>query len=110
MEHTPSEWRYTEELDANMSMIDNGEAIICGLPNPIPNELYDAELKEMRANARLISAAPDLYEACEAQHNAIDLLFARLIELDPNFFPSKSGLPWEAVLQGNKAIAKVEGK
>ncbi len=62
------------------------------------------------ANARLIAAAPDLYEACKEQHNAMDMLFAMLIERDKTFFPSKSGQPWEAMMQGNKVIAKAEGK
>ena len=45
-----------------------------------------------------------LLKACKAQHEAIDLLFAMLIKVDPNFFPSKSGKPWEAVVLGNAAI------
>ena len=49
-----------------------------------------------------------LLEACKAQHDAIDLLFAMLIKLDPNFFPSKSGKPWEAVKLGNEAIKLAE--
>lgn len=49
-----------------------------------------------------------LLEACKAQHEAIDLLFARLIQLDPNFFPSKSGKPWEATKKGHAAIAAAE--
>ena len=49
----------------------------------------------------------DLYEACKAQHKAVDILFAMLIERDKDFFPSKSGEPWEALLKGDKAIAKV---
>ncbi len=53
---------------------------------------------------------PDLLEACKAQHDAIDLLFAKLIQLDPNFFPSKSGQPWAAVQQGNAAIKKTQGE
>ncbi len=52
---------------------------------------------------------PDLLEACKAQHDAIDLLFAKLIQLDPNFFPSKSGQPWAALQQGNAAIKKAKG-
>ncbi len=56
-------------------------------------------------------SAPDLYEACKAQHEAIDILFAMLIMRDKKFFPSKSGKkPWEAIKQGNKALAKAEGK
>ena len=58
----------------------------------------------------LTSAAHDLLEACKAQHHAIDLLFARLIQLDPTFFPSKSGQPWEATVKGKEAIDKAEGR
>lgn len=60
--------------------------------------------------ARLIAAAPDLLEACEAQHEAIDILFAMLIEARTGFLPTKSGKPWEACLKGNAAIAKATGK
>ena len=50
----------------------------------------------------------ELLESCQAQHEAIDHLFAILIERDRNFFPSQSGQPWEALLQGNAAIAAAE--
>ncbi|KKL20954.1 hypothetical protein LCGC14_2450300 [marine sediment metagenome] len=53
---------------------------------------------------------PDLLEACKAQHDAIDLLFAKLIQLDPTFYPSKSGQPWAALQQGNAAIKKTKGE
>lgn len=49
-----------------------------------------------------------LLKACRVQHDAIDLLFAMLIKVDPNFFPSKSGRPWEAVILGNAAIKMAE--
>ena len=58
--------------------------------------------------SNVIHAAPKLLEACEAQHQAIDRLFAQLIRLDPDFFPSKSGQPWEAVQKGNTAIAEAK--
>ena len=61
------------------------------------------------ANANLIAASPDMYEALEAQHEAIDILFSMLIERDKAFFPSKSGRPWEAMIQGNKALVKANG-
>ena len=57
---------------------------------------------------RWVSTGPKLLEACKAQHNAIDRLFAELIERDPEFFPSKSGQPWEAIQKGNAAIAEAE--
>lgn len=65
---------------------------------------------EVKANANLIAASPELCEALKAQHEAIDILFAMLIVQDKTFFPSKSGKPWEAIVQGNAALAKVEGK
>lgn len=62
------------------------------------------ELGTNEADARLITAALLLLEACKAQHNAIDWLMARLIGLDPEFRPTKSPV-WETVLLGNAAIA-----
>jgi hypothetical protein len=62
------------------------------------------------ANAALLKASPDLYEACQEQHKAIDYLFARLAELDHTFFPSKSGQPWQAIVLGNAALKKAVPK
>jgi hypothetical protein len=64
---------------------------------------------EERANANLINTAADLLAACKAQHDAIDILFARLISIDREFLPSKSGKPWDALLAGVKAINKASG-
>ncbi len=41
-----------------------------------------------------------------AQHEAIDRLFAHLIEAKPGFYPSQSGQPWTACLLGNAVIEK----
>jgi len=53
-------------------------------------------------------AVPELVAACEAQHEAIDRLFAMLIESKQDFFPSKSGQPWEAMQLGVKALLKAK--
>jgi hypothetical protein len=49
-----------------------------------------------------------LLEACKAQHEAIDYLFALLImKTKPDekpFYPSESGQPWDAIQMGKKAI------
>jgi len=50
----------------------------------------------------------ELFAASQAQHEGLDLLFARLIALDKDFYPSKSGLPWEAMLKGNAAREKAK--
>ena len=46
-----------------------------------------------------------LHGASKAQHDAMDMLFAMLINAIPGFFPSKSGQPWEAMLKGGAARA-----
>lgn len=63
---------------------------------------------EAEANARLIAAAPKLLSACQAQHDAIDRLFALCIEHVPGFLPSKSAM-WQACVDGHAAITKATG-
>ena len=50
----------------------------------------------------------NLYEACKAQHETIDRLAAIIITKNRKFLFSKSGQPWKAFLQGNKAIEEAE--
>jgi hypothetical protein len=50
----------------------------------------------------------EMYAALKAQHDAIDMLFAMLAQSVPTFYPSRSGKPWEAMLQGNLAIKHYE--
>ena len=50
-----------------------------------------------------------LLNACKKQHDAIDYLFALLIEKDRKFRPSKS-FAWGACLEGNEAIRQAEEK
>jgi len=52
----------------------------------------------------------EMYEALRVQHDAMDILFTMLIVRDQTFLPSQSGEPWEALLQGNAALDKAEGK
>jgi hypothetical protein len=77
-----------------------------------PDEAWSSE--EMAEAILLAANMPDdlasvLFAACEAQHQGMDLLFAGLIaastgEVDKDFLPSKSGLPWEAIQKGNAAM------
>lgn len=75
-----------------------GFTVIAQVPGKIQSEAI--------ANARLIAAAPDLLEACEAQLRVIDTLMARLMEVDHTFMPTPSGHLWKALLQSKEAIAK----
>jgi hypothetical protein len=50
--------------------------------------------------------APDLLDACQAQHKAIDSLFAMIVTRDRSFLPSRSGEPWKAMVHCTKVIAE----
>ena len=60
-----------------------------------------------RKTYRMISVTTwdAVVEALEAQHQGLDILFARLIEGNRSFYPSESGLPWQAALKGTAALA-----
>ena len=51
--------------------------------------------------------AQELVDACKALHNGIDIMFARLAGKDPDFYPTKSGIPWDAIQKGNEVRAKL---
>ena len=50
-------------------------------------------------------AKPDPFyaEIIQLQHETIDMLLARIIQLDPEFFPSESAA-WPAVVAGKAAL------
>ncbi len=103
MPHTPGPWTYQENSDAYTHIVRAAEnRFICQLAQDTSGVA--------EGDARLIATAPELLEVCEAQHKAIDFLLARLAMLDPTFFPSQSGQPWEAVTKGHVAIAKARGE
>ena len=110
--HTPGPWTIER---CGIDLPEN-DVLIVGHPNSSDmsvirtiGRLFSYDRPEVnKANARLIAAAPELLDACKAQHEAIDRLFALLISHDSGFFPSKSGQPWQAILQGNAARAEAE--
>lgn len=68
---------------------------------PLDIELEDVPVAIAR------DVAQELVDACKALHNGVDILFARLAGKDPGFYPSKSGIPWAAIVKGNEARAKL---
>ena len=64
--HTPGPWHYTLADETSSGGVYGGEKCVCDI---IPKELqvaYDCEEIEIaNANARLISAAPDLLAQCK---------------------------------------------
>lgn len=58
----------------------------------------------------LLLAAPDLLNAVEKQHRAIDWLLALIVQLDPTFYPTKSAV-WPLIVDASapQVIAKATG-
>lgn len=92
--HTPAPWKRFDTRDY-AEIISEPEQ--CGVA-----------MVARKNDADLISAAPDMLAALQAQHTALDLLLAILITRDPKFMPTQSAA-WPALVQGNAAIAKATG-
>lgn len=64
---------------------------------------------QAREMERLRESNAELLGACRAQHKALDLLLAELVEVVPGFMPSES-VAWGAVVKGYEAITKAGGE
>jgi hypothetical protein len=102
-QHTPGPWHNEKPLPTSRT----ASAVICGAPPScvphiayIPMNGYGASLNEQAANARLISAAPDLLAALKKTRHVIDTL-----GLDP-----VDGNYTSVLEQADIAIAKAEGR
>ncbi len=86
-----------------LSRINFGKSYLDGrsirFMNEVPGKLLTC-IKQRRS----------LLNTCKAQHKAIDILFTMLIQKNKKFFPSKSGQPWKAIQQGNRAIKDAEAE
>ena len=107
--HTPGEWVLIPQngagpMIATVTMTDNQIA-----PRKVRLIAHVLErrdsIEEDEANAKVLAAASDLLLACQMQHDALDILMARLIELDNRFLPTQSGA-WPAVMAGAGALRK----
>jgi hypothetical protein len=74
------------------------------LPTWNPTHGYAAAIREVAQP--IADQRDELLEALKASHEALDRLFARLIEADDGFFPTQSGQPWQAMLKVHAAITK----
>jgi hypothetical protein len=52
----------------------------------------------------------EVLRALKMQHQAIDMLMAKLAEANKGFYPSKSGAIWDAVVLGHNAICLLEAE
>lgn len=88
--HTPGPWRYCPENGSSTT----GKHMIAGLKNGYLAEVRDCGSGDVKANARLISAAPDLLESLELLVDCYD----------------NGGFDGAAVVIAKGAIAKATGK
>jgi hypothetical protein len=108
MNYTKCKWKFKRPYDAdgNFSSIETeDERIICLLPEPhfIPDcgdtTWYNGNVEVLKYNARLISAAPNMYEALKAWDNYATKNYPENMKL--------KRIAWELT---EKALAKAEGK
>jgi len=118
--HTPGPWRYEDHgsFSDNTHRIEvfggpeNDPHRVCCIDDNAAWEDPGEDRKRVAhwdlANARLIAAAPELLAHVEDQHRVIDVLLARVIELDPTFRPTQfSG--WPVVERTLPLLAKAKG-
>jgi len=114
-EYTKGDWKVERPLqredglyDDNLTAIKAGDNIICQLPEPhyIPDTgdrlWYNGQVEVLKANAHLIAAAPQMYEALKEAMDFIKGTYREFI----------SDMDWERELlpQIEQALAKAEGK
>lgn len=103
--HTPGKWELKDRYDLrhNPCGIDiavNSNTMICRMPDGATVNGGNA-FPEQLANARLIAAAPDMYEACKSAISEIEYMADKLGN------DHKMTLSWELL---RDALSKAEGK
>ena len=85
-QHTPGPWKVSDKRDADCSVVTSPTG-------PVAKTYWTQNVPEMRANAHLIAAAPELLAALKA--------------LEGSFEKHRPKTMWDAA---RAAIAKAEGR
>ena len=84
-------------------------AAVDGAQKFVECAINEAELLLKERDA-LKASNEELLKAVKLQHKSVDILFAKLIASDREFFPSRSGEAWENMIKAHEIIAKQEAK
>lgn len=95
MNYTEGKWTKKDN-----KLVVHGHGIVAEFPSPL-----NGGVTEFVANARLIAAAPQLYEALKAM-----LQGSEIDPLNPNRVVDRSMPSSEAIFQGFASLAAAEGR
>jgi hypothetical protein len=70
---------------------------------------YEEVPQNVRVHPGLMKAT-EVLGVLRQQHYALDMMLAQRAAIDPSFFPSRTGLVWDAVVAGNNAISRLEAE
>jgi hypothetical protein len=109
--HTPGPWTISTSSPVDYALSIHGARLKQSGGFPVVADILERTTDGTHeANARLITAAPELLEAVRIQHDIIDRLLAMLITADPTFRPTKSEI-WALItsVSALQLIAKATG-
>jgi hypothetical protein len=69
---------------------------------------HENDVAEVYRGVQMMPAKEEILNALKMQHEAIDTLMAMLILRDKDFFPSRSGIPFDGLIAGNEMIKRLE--
>lgn len=93
--HTPGPWEVESPMDGELWIVEAGKQayewrVIAGCP--FPDERSDIPRKQVEANARLFSAAPDLLIALSWFINDIDGTHTVMVDFDANVTRARAAI------------------
>lgn len=104
MNYTKGKWTINKSSPTDVYAINNGSHFVAECGNPyLPNG-------EDLANAHLISAAPDMYEAIKMAINELTEIQGDWASVSDTYVPSWVNLIRNALSPLHQALAKAEGE
>jgi hypothetical protein len=109
MKHTPGPWTIEKAGDGKFYVQGNRNGERCIIAMDFYDEENEPDLEELKANVHLITAAPDLLEACKLVMVTSQTCFADILKLG-HIQPPNGNDYRKAKDIARQAIAKAEGR